>query len=219
MRRLVTTAGSMQPDHAAGDAGPCARVLYLRCASLLWAGCPAVARPNNRLQRMRGLACFRRDESLARGPAPLTLASLGAAGSGFGAAHTARRQASARGTPGRGIRDMHHRRASDVDALRTTHVRRGCLVRAAERRALVRAPPVRTSSTTPPTPPPSTRCSGPASGLVVGRLTIGCSGCGALHILFGRRKFYAWPRTTDPCVVMPQTTQYPHSCDFLSVEA
>jgi hypothetical protein len=34
-------------------------------------------RPNNRLQGMRGLACFRGVKVLRDGPAPLTLVSLG----------------------------------------------------------------------------------------------------------------------------------------------
>ena len=37
----------------------------------------AQSRPNNRLQRMRGRACFRPEDGYRGGPAPLTLVSLG----------------------------------------------------------------------------------------------------------------------------------------------
>ncbi len=43
---------------------------------------PAPARPNNRLQGMRGQACFDRTTGLCAGPAPLTLVSLVRSGTG-----------------------------------------------------------------------------------------------------------------------------------------
>jgi hypothetical protein len=41
----------------------------------------SLARPNNRLQGMRGLACFRARTALRAGPAPLTLGALGGSSS------------------------------------------------------------------------------------------------------------------------------------------
>ncbi len=146
---------------------------------------------------------FRRGGVLRVGPAPLTLASLGAAGTGFGAAHPARRQAWVRRDRDRHIRGVDHRRAPSHVALRRAAMRRGCLARAAERAC----PGVRHAGAHqfrgPAAPPPPACCSGLPLGLVVGRLTIGCSGCGALHTFERDGSLARRPRTTDPCVVRP----------------
>jgi hypothetical protein len=50
----------------------------------------------------------------------------------------------------------------------------------------------------PAAPPPSGRCSGSLWGLVLGRLTIGCSGCGAGHTFERTKGLRAGPAPTDP---------------------
>ena len=139
---------------------------------------------------------------LRGGPAPLTLASLGAAGTSFSAAHSARRQASARGIPGRDIRGVDHRRAPGCDALRRAHMRRGCLARAAETSKFQARHAGAHQLRGPAAPPLAARFSGSVWGLSLGRLTIGCSGCGAGHV-FSRTKVTGRPRPTDPWGVRP----------------
>jgi hypothetical protein len=137
-------------------------------SALFWSSVGAGAwAPNNRLQGMRGRACFRAREVLRAGPAPLTLVSLGAAGTGSGAAHSARRHAFVRELPGRRIRGVHHRRAPTRDALRRAHGRRGCPARAAEEPSVGARHAGAHQLRGPAAPPPAARFSAPVLGLAV----------------------------------------------------
>ena len=72
-------------------------------------------------------------------------------------------------------------------------MRRGYLVRAAEQTSLGAHHAGAHELRGPAAPPPPAPCSGAAPSLAVGRLTIGCSGCGALHALGGMKVLRVGP--------------------------